>query len=256
MDISLIIPSFIAGLLMFLAPCTLPLLPGYLAFISGADEKDIEKARKNEKAMKSLRKKVFMNGVAYVLGFSVVFVLFGVLIGLVGAHIVGEYRGLLTRIGGVLVIIFGLFMLDLISVEPLRSEKKVNINAMFEKGKPSTSFMLGSAFAVGWTPCIGPLLSSILLLAATSTTAIQGGILLAVFSLGMGIPFLIIAWSIGTAYEKVQTINRFMPIISKIGGVFLIILGILLFTNQLGLLIAYGYEWFDFLNYDSMLEFY
>lgn len=241
---------------MFLAPCTLPLLPGYLAFISGADQKEIEKARKNKKHMEKLRRKVFLNGVAYVLGFSVVFVLFGVLIGFLGGQIVGQSREILTKVGGVLVMLFGLFMLDIISFEPLRSEKKFDINSMFEKGKPSSSFMLGSAFAVGWTPCIGPLLSSILLLAATSGTVLQGGFLLAVFSLGMAIPFLIIAWSIGTAYEKVQTINRFMPVISKVGGIFLIILGVLLFTNQLGLLISYGYEWFDFLNYDSMLEFY
>ena len=241
---------------MFLAPCTLPLVPGYLAFISDVDQKGLKDAQKNEKKMKALRTKVFKNGLFYVLGFSAVFILFGSLAGFVGAAILGQYRVLFTKIGGVFVILFGLFMLDIVRFKVLSEDKKFDLPEAFQKGKPSTSFLLGGAFAFGWTPCVGPILASILLLASTSATVLQGAFLLAVFSLGLGIPFLIVARGIGSAYSRIQKINMYMPVISKIGGVFLVVLGVLLFMNNLGVLIALGYKWFGFLGYEKLLEFY
>lgn len=237
---------------MFVAPCTLPLVPAYIAFISGVDPADI----KNSKTTSSLRSRVFMNGLMYVLGFSVVFVLFGVSAGFVGMRILGEYRVLFTRVTGIFVIIFGLFMLNIVSFRPLRKDRKAKLPAIFQKGRLSTSFLLGAAFAFGWTPCIGPLLASVLLLASTSATALQGGILLAVFSLGMGIPFLIVAWSVGSAYKNLEHLKKYMPVISRLGGVFLVILGALLFFDRLGLLIAYGYEWFGGFGYENLLKYY
>lgn len=256
MDFTLISASFIAGVLMFLAPCTLPLLPGYLAFISGVEPKKIKEAQKDKDKMRTLQVRVVTNGFMYVLGFSVVFVAFGALAGLIGAAAIGQYRVLLTRVGGVFVILFGLFMLNIIKVKGLSRDKKVEVPAIFQKGRPSTSFLLGVAFAIGWTPCIGPILASILLLASTSGTVPQGAFLLGVFSIGLAIPFLFIAWGIGSAYERIEKIHVYMPIISKVGGVFLVVLGVLLFTNNLGLLISLGYDWFDFLGYEKLLDYY
>lgn len=242
--------AFIAGFLMFLAPCTLPLVPAYLAFISGVDPADLKSA-KNKRA---LRRKVMWNGFLYVLGFTVVFVVMGVAAAFLGTKVLAEYRFILTKVGGIFVIVFGLFMLDVLKIPEL--QKTHRLVGAFKKGSPLSSFLLGASFAFGWVPCIGPILASILLVAATSTTALQGAVLLFVFSMGMGIPFLIIAWGIGSAYENVKRISKYMPVISKVGGVFLIILGVLLFTNQMGLLVRYGYEWFDFLNYDNLLDYY
>lgn len=225
--IELILPSFLAGLLMFFAPCTLPLLPAYLSFIGGVDvKKDVQTARI----------KVFRNGVWYVLGFSVVFIIMGSLAGIVGSLVTGVWRVWLMRVGGILVILFGLHMLRIIHIKQLDVER-----TLLDKGNTAYGpFMLGAAFALGWAPCIGPLLASVLLLASTTTTVVQGMVLLSVFSLGLAVPFLALAWGIGSAYERVAGIQKYMPVISQIGGVFLVILGVLLFFNKLGLFLSFG----------------
>lgn len=251
MEFSLIIPAFIAGILTFLAPCTLPLVPGYLGFISGAsldDLKDPEKA-------KGARWKIFLNGLFFMLGFSAVFIIMGTLIGFVGATFLAPYRLWLGRIGGVFVIIFGLFMLHVLKIPFLMQEKQLKAPAIFKQGKPTNSFILGSAFAFGWTPCVGPILGSILLLASTSTSALQGALMLTIFSAGLAIPFLLIAIGIGSASRHIQNISKYLNIISIIGGLFLIFLGILLLTNKLGVWVAYFYQWFDFINYERLLDY-
>jgi len=153
------------------------------------------------------------------------------------------------------VIVFGLFMLDMIKIPALMGDKHLDLKSKLGASSPKKSFLLGSAFAFGWTPCVGPILGSVLLLATTSTTALQGALLLTIFSLGLGIPFLIMAFGIGSAYRHLSQITRYMNIISKIGGVFLVILGILLFTNNMGLLVAWGFKYLDFLNYERIQDF-
>lgn len=251
---SLILSSFIAGLLMFLAPCTLPLVPAYLAFISGVDPKLLQ--ADGEKLPRNIRWQVFINGLMYVLGFSVVFVLLGVCIAFFGARVVGTYRDIFMKLGGLLVLVFGLHMIGVLKSVFLQYEKKFVLPARFEKGKPATSLLLGAAFACGWSPCIGPILASVLFLASTTSTVWKGALLLGVFSIGMGIPFLILAWGIGSAYGRVRVLNRYMPIISRLGGVFLIILGVLLLMNKLGLFVGWGFELFGFLGYDKLLKLY
>lgn len=251
MDISLIIPSFIAGLLTFLAPCTLPLVPGYLGFISGASLEDLKDPQKSSSA----QRKIFLNGLFFIIGFSAVFIIMGTLIGFVGASLLAPYRLWLSRIGGIFVILFGLFMLNVVKIPFLRQEFQIKAPVVFSRGRPVNSFFLGSAFAFGWTPCVGPILGSILLLASTSATALQGGLLLSVFSLGLAIPFLVIAASIGSASRHIQDISRWLNAVSIIGGLFLIFLGILLLTGNIGLLISYGYRLFQFINYDRLLDY-
>lgn len=249
MDYSLILPTFIAGILTFLAPCTFPLVPGYLAFISGSSLTDLT----DKKKAKAARRKIVLNGLLYVIGFSAVFIFFGSLVGLVGGALV-QYRDIMTRIAGVFVVLFGIFMLDVIKLPFLYKER--TFKTKFGKfGSPLNSFLLGVAFAFGWTPCVGPVLASVLFLASTSGTVFQGTLLLAVFSAGLAIPFLLIAIGVSRAKGIVDKISRFLPVITKVGGVFLILLGLLLFFNRLGILISWGYSIFSFLNYEAILNY-
>ncbi len=251
MGLPLIVPAFIAGILTFLAPCTLPIVPGYLAFISGTSLEDLKDPAKSKK----VRWKIFLNGLFFVSGFSAVFILLGTLVGLVGATVLVPYRLWLGRIGGIFVIIFGLFMLNVLKIAFLAQEKQFKAPAIFKRGQPLNSFILGSAFAFGWTPCVGPILGSILFLASTSATALQGGLLLTVFSAGLAIPFLAIALGIGGASRYIDNISRYLNFVSIIGGVFLIFLGVLLLTGNIALLISWGYRLFQFIHYDRLLDY-
>lgn len=250
MDLSLIIPAFIAGLLTFLAPCTLPLVPGYLGFISGVSLQDL----KDPEKASSARKKIFMNGLLFILGFSLVFIVLGTLAGFAGRALV-PYRLWLGRIGGIFVIIFGLFMINVLKIPFLTKERQFKLPAFFQRGKPVNSLIFGSAFAFGWTPCVGPILGSILLLASTTTTVIQGAVLLAVFSLGLAVPFLLIALGIGHAAQYIGKISKYLNAVSFIGGLFIIFLGILLVTDNMAILISWGYRLFEFINYDKLLDY-
>jgi len=245
-----IISTFFAGILTFLAPCTLPLVPAYLGFISGVDQD----ALKNPETARAARRKIFFNGLAFIVGFSLVFIAFGVLAGIAGQAL-APYRIWMARIGGILVILFGLFMLGFFKLPFFQSDKRIPIPKWLTLGRPSSSLFIGCTFALGWTPCVGPILGSVLLLAGTSATAIQGGFLLAVFSLGLAIPFLIIALLFYRATRYIDSISKYLRWVSIIGGIFLILLGALLVTDNFGLTIQYGYELLDFINYDRLLDF-
>jgi len=249
-SIGFIISAFIAGLLTFLAPCTLPLVPAYLGFISGVSTKDLDDPAK----AKAARRKIILNGLFFILGFSIVFILFGTLAGLVGQGLV-PYRIWLTRLGGAFVILFGLFMLGAFRLPFLQVDKKIKIPSFLTIGKPTSSLAIGSAFAFGWTPCVGPILGSILLLASTQATAFTGALLLTVFSIGLAIPFLLVAMGFSHATKYITKISKYLKWVSVIGGVFLILLGILLVTNNFSLLIQYGYQLFDFINYEGILDY-
>lgn len=236
---SLLIPAFIAGLLTFLAPCTLPLVPAYLAFISGS----------------TLGKRgVLRNAVFFVLGFSVVFISFGLLAGLAGG-LLHEFRTWISRIGGIFVILFGLFMLDVIKIPFLTQEKRLSIKSPFIKGTSLNSLTLGIIFGAGWTPCIGPILGSILFLASQTATALQGAFLLAVFSFGLAVPFLFIAASIESAERHIKRFSKYLRPVNTIGGIFLVVLGTLLLFGQMGLLAEYGFKIFGFVTYNSLLDY-
>ncbi|MBI2097725.1 MAG: sulfite exporter TauE/SafE family protein [Candidatus Vogelbacteria bacterium] len=245
-----VISTFFAGILTFLAPCTLPLVPAYLGFISGVDQEEL----KNPITARQARRKIFLNGLAFVVGFSSVFIAFGVLAGFVGQAL-APYRVWLARFGGGLVIIFGLFMLGFFKLKFFQDNKRIPVPKWLTLGKPSSSLFIGGTFALGWTPCVGPILGSVLLLAGTSATALQGGLLLAIFSLGLAIPFLLIALVFYRAMKYIDAISKYLKWVSIIGGVFLIILGVLLMTDNFGLLIQYGYNLLKFINYDRLLDY-
>ncbi|MDD5083924.1 MAG: cytochrome c biogenesis protein CcdA [Candidatus Moranbacteria bacterium] len=250
MDISLIISAFIAGLLTFLAPCTLPLIPGYLAFVSGASLRDF----RDTKQSLSAQRKIFLNGLFFVLGFSTIFILFGIAAGSLGS-LFASYKLQLSRIGGVFVILFGLFMLEVLHLPILHHTKRISVPPMFRRGRLRNSFLLGVVFGFGWTPCVGPILGSVLFLASSTATMGQGAFLLGVFSLGLAIPFLMLALAIGTASLWAHHVARFGKALTFIGGSFLVFLGILLLTDSFGIFSIAMYRWFDFLHYESLLEY-
>ncbi len=249
--LELIIPSFIAGLLTFLAPCTLPLVPAYLTFISGSSIRGLS----NKETSTENKAKVFLNGLFFVLGFSVVFIILGLFAGVLGG-IFMEGKIWLSRIGGALVIFFGLMMLDIISIPQLLSDKKFNINMNTEKrGTYGFSFLLGVVFGSGWTPCIGPILGSILVIASTSSTAFSGALLLSVFSLGLAIPFLLIALGVSRAEKFINKYIDKLNFISKIGGLLLVMLGIMLLTNRMTFFTQEVFKFLEFVNYDSLMNY-
>lgn len=226
--------AFLAGVLMFLAPCTLPIVPGYLAFIAGK------------------RGRVMANAFAFVIGFSIVFILLGAFAGFFGA-LLAPWRDTLGMLAGVVLIFFGLIMLG-VRIPFLSNQNSFAAPKWLVVGYPSSSFFIGVLFALGWSPCIGPILGTVLLFASNSATVVQGAILLGVFSLGLAIPFLITALLLDKAQSTFAHFTRFTNILSKVGGLVLVSLGILMLTGQMGLLLVWGFTIFDPL-YDKLLPY-
>lgn len=246
----LILPAFIAGLLTFLAPCTLPLIPGYIGFISGVSVKELQDGH----LPAATRRRMFLNGVMYVLGFSIVFVGIGVIFGLFGNALV-DLRLFLTKLGGIVIIFFGLYLLRLHKVKAfqfLERDKRFHIAHKLKPGTPLSSCLFGATFAFGWTPCVGPILGTLLLLVSTQATVLQGALLLTVFSLGLAIPFLFVALGIGHALDYIKRITPFLGVISKVGGLFLVFIGILLLTGYMAVWIDWFYGLFSWFNYDRL----
>lgn len=249
-EITLIIPAFIAGLLTFIAPCTLPLVPGYLAFISGTSFRDLHGGAEVHAA----RRRVMRSALFYVLGFSAVFILLGALAGLGGSALI-QYRLWLSRIGGVMVILFGLFLLGALKLPFLQVEKHFKLPASLHPGTPRASFLFGATFAFGWTPCVGPVLGSVLLLAGTSATLLQGVLLLTVFSAGLAVPFLLVAAGMNRASAFIARHTRALHILSAIGGLFLIFIGILLLTDSMARWVGFFYQQLNILQYEKILDY-
>ncbi len=146
-------------------------------------------------------------------------------------------------------------MLGVFNISFLQVDKRIRTPKWLKIGKPSSSLIIGSAFAFGWTPCVGPILGSILLLASTSTTVLQGTLLLTVFSMGLAVPFFLVALGFSHAIAYITKLSKYLKWFSIVGGVFLILLGILLVTNNFSLLIQYGFELFKFIEYESLLKY-
>lgn len=243
--------AFTAGLLMFLAPCTLPLVPAYLAFISGVSPNSL----KNEGELRRAKRQIVINGTFFVLGFSLIFISFGLLIAYIGSYL-GTLRSILTPIGGFFIIIFGLFMLEIIKLPTLMKERRVKLPIVLEPGHPISAFAIGVTFALGWSPCIGPVLASVLFLASTKTTVVAGGVLLAIFSLGLAIPFLLSAALYSQSQRFITKNAKFSLAIARVGGVFLILIGVLLLSDNFGLLIDYGYRVAEYFGVERLYDFY
>jgi cytochrome c-type biogenesis protein len=241
---------------MFLAPCTLPLVPGYLAFISGVSVHD---AKKNNESALYIRKKLLWNALFYVLGFSIVFILLGTFLSGLGRLGFGAYRFYLEKVSGGLIMLLGLYMthlFDLPFFQFLGRDRHFTFTQTLAPGKPLSSFLFGATFALGWSPCIGPILGSILLLASTSGTVLEGTLLLAVFSLGLAVPFLLVALGVGQATKIIRQINTYLSTLSIIGGVCITILGFLVLTGMMSVWTGFFYQVFHFINYQRLLAYF
>jgi cytochrome c-type biogenesis protein len=226
-----IISAFIAGIVSFLAPCVLPIIPGFLAYLAGSSVKDSATHRRD----------IFLNSVFFVLGFSLVCAAFGVLLNAVlDGYAVGAVQDWLSRIGGAIVILFGLYLVGLLPLPFLEREYKFTVKIKF-KSKYATSFLFGAAFAAGWTPCVGAILGGILGLAISMPGS--AFFLLLSYALGLGIPFLLVGLFAAQADHVIKRYAKVALVVNRIFGVILIILGIFIFTQQLARIAS-----FKFLN--------
>lgn len=256
MLLALAIPAFLAGLLMFLAPCTLPLVPGYLAFISGVSLHDAEK---NKETAIYVRKRILWNAFFYTLGFSVIFILFGTLLSSLGHLGFGSYRFYLQKVSGGIIMLLGLYMTHLFELPFFRflnTDKHFTFTRTLAPGKPLSSFLFGATFAFGWSPCIGPILGSILLLTSSSSTLLEGVLLLAIFSLGLAIPFFLVAVAMSQATKIIRQISAYMRTISIVGGILIAILGFLVLTGTIGTWTGFFYRLFSVIRYEGLLNYY
>ena len=218
----------LAGLASFVAPCILPMIPAFLAYISGTTLSDLNQNKGNP-TITINRTNIILNSVFFVLGFSVVFSTLGVIINSILANTVGEVIGVLNQVGGIIIVSFGIFLLLSTKINKLNVEKKFlpkRTRASFP-----LSFVFGLAFAAGWTPCVGPILGTILTLAATTPSLAFN--LLLVYSLGLGIPFILMGVFYSRANKIIKMMSRHLKFYNIILGAFIIILGVLVFTNQL-----------------------
>ncbi len=233
-----ILTAFLFGLLSFISPCVLPIIPGYISFISGHTLDDI-------KGDKSAARAVMLNSLVFIAGFTMIFVLMGAAATSIG-QLLNDNLNLISKIAGGIIIIFGLHMIGIFKIGFLNYEKRFHLQD--KKLGILGSFAVGAAFAFGWTPCIGPVLAGILAIASQQETVMQGIILLFVYSLGLGIPFFLTAVSINKFFTLFNRIKKHFHTIEVVGGVMLVAVGILMMTNYLTIIASVLSKWFPFLN--------
>lgn len=228
--------SFIAGIVSFLSPCVLPLVPGYISFISGLSLEDLSKGGDR----RSVAIQAGLGSAFFVLGFAFVFTALGATASVTGRFLV-HHAYILSKVAGALIVVFGIHTMGIITIPWLYYEKRMNMGR-FSPGFIGAFFM-GFAFAFGWTPCIGPILSGILVLAAAQNTLYQGTLLLFVYSLGLGIPFILTGFGINAFLQFFAKYKRFIRTGEVFAGALLVFVGVLVFTNKLTMIISFMPRW-------------
>ncbi len=240
-SLALLVSSFIAGIVMYLAPCTLPLVPAVFSFVSGVSLED-------STSFKKYRGKVVGHTLLFVFGFSLVFIILGGLAAQLGSFV---DRVILTRMAGIVLIAFGFLMIGL-RLPFVSQDFTLKLPSFLRKPGKFSALLLGVVFGLGWTPCAGPIVGSILTVAAIEG-GFKGVFLLTIFSLGLTIPFLITAYFLGSAGRLLNLISRYVKYVYMFSGILLILFGVLLATNNFRLLLTWGFYLLRFINYQDLL---
>lgn len=227
-DISSIglLTAFIAGAISFLSPCVLPLVPGYVSYIAGRPVQ----GGTHGGGVVALRLPAVGLGLCFVLGFSTVFIVLGASATALG-QLMLKYRYELNIVAGTIVILFGLFLIGIVRTSWLQRDLRFHLN--IPGGGPASAYLLGLSFAFGWTPCIGPILGAVLTMSAASATVKGGVVLLAVYSLGLGVPFLLAAIFTDTLVARLRSMSRVGRVLQIAAGALLIVMGVAMITGYL-----------------------
>jgi cytochrome c-type biogenesis protein len=233
--------AFSAGLLSFVSPCVLPLVPSYISYITGLSVEQLADAAERSR----FRKAIIVNSLLFIAGFSAVFVAFGASASLIGQMLIA-YQEHLRRFGGILVIIFGLYLLGILNLNFLKTEKRLHF-----RSRPAGylgSFLIGVAFAAGWTPCVGPVLGTILLYASTTDALTDGVTLLTCYSLGLGLPLFLTALGIDRFLAYFKEVRAYLWGVSTVSGALLVAVGVMIYANSLTMITSflerYGIGWY------------
>lgn len=233
--------AFSAGLLSFVSPCVLPLVPSYISYITGLSVDQLA----NRVERHRYRKTIVINSLLFIAGFSGVFIGFGASASLVG-QLLASYQDFLRRIGGILIIIFGLYLMGVLNLRFLSTEKRLHF-----KSRPAGylgSFLVGVAFAAAWTPCVGPVLGTILLYASTTDALMDGVTLLTAYSLGLGLPLFATSLGVDRFLTYFKQVHAYLWGVSTVSGVLLVVVGVMVYANTLTMVTSfldrYGIGWY------------
>jgi len=236
-----LIAAFSAGLLSFVSPCVLPLVPSYISYITGLSIEQLTDASEREK----FKKAIVLNSLLFIAGFSAVFIAFGASASFLGQILI-TYQDYIRRIGGIVIVLFGLYLLGVLNVNFLKLEHRYQF-----RNRPAGylgSFLIGVAFAAGWTPCVGPVLGSILLYASTTDSLLNGVVLLTCYSLGLGLPLFLTALGVDRFLAYFKELRMYLWGVSTVSGVLLILVGVMIYANSLTIVTSflerYGIGWY------------
>jgi cytochrome c-type biogenesis protein len=233
--------AFAAGLLSFVSPCVLPLVQSYVSYITGLSLERLTDPAERQR----FRKSIIINSLLFIAGFSSVFIAFGASASLIGQVLI-TYQDHIRKIGGVLIVVFGLSLLGMLNIRFLSTEKRMHFGS-----RPAGyvgSFLIGVAFAAGWTPCVGPVLGTILLYASTTDSLLNGVTLLASYSLGLGLPLFATALGVDRFLSYFKQVRSYLWGVSTVSGVFLVVVGVMIYANSLTMITSflerYGIGWY------------
>ncbi|MCP9455548.1 MAG: cytochrome c biogenesis protein CcdA [Nitrospira sp.] len=236
-----LVAAFSAGLLSFVSPCVLPLVPSYISYITGLSVEQLMHASERDK----FKKAIMLNSLLFIAGFSVVFIAFGASASFIGQMLVA-YQDYIRRVGGVLIVLFGLYLLGILNLRFLKTEWRVQFRR--RPAGYAGSFLVGVAFAAGWTPCVGPVLGSILLYASTSDSLLSGVVLLTCYSLGLGLPLFLTALGVDRFLVYFKGVRPYLWGVSTVSGLLLVAVGVMIYANSLTMVTSfleqYGIGWY------------
>lgn len=226
--------AFLFGLLSFVSPCVLPLVPSYISFITGISFEEMT----HNNGSKEIKRVILVNSLMFILGFSAVFISLGASASAAG-ELLRTYQDVIRKVGGIAIVLLGIHIIGIINFKILQRDARLHIFKERPAAGILSSFLIGIGFAAGWTPCIGPILAAILMMAASSETILQGVFLLTIYSLGLAIPFFLTSLGINIFLRHFSRLKRHMRLVSFITGGFLIITGILIYFDYFAIFTGY-----------------